>query len=128
MWGTPSSLRSGGGPKTGWSWAHVRPERTACEGSGRRRHSHTGRRGSAGWDLATGPGTGDPSYLWQRVLWKLHQDKLVATVRDVIFGPVCRGGLMGRKKTNPGSRCSQAGPRADEWDALNRASAGENAP
>ena len=115
-------------PKTGWSWAHVRPERTACEESGCRRHSRTGRRGGAGRDPATGPGAGDPSYLWQRVLWKLHQDKLVATVGDVIFGPVCCGGLTGQKKTNPGSRCSQAGPRADERDALNRASAGENAP
>ena len=34
-------------------------------------------------------GQGNDSYLWQCVLWQLHQDELTATIRDVVFGPVC---------------------------------------
>lgn len=41
---------------------------------------------------------GTHSYLWQCILWQFHQDKFIATVRDVVFGLVCCGCLTGGEK------------------------------
>ena len=50
-------------------------------------------------DAARGQvGQGTHSYLRQCILWQLHQDKFVATVRDVVFGLVCCGRLTGGEK------------------------------
>lgn len=101
--GTGQRAEHGSGPKTGGTEAGVEGEAA----SGWRKHGHPAvthpglptpsPRAGAPWpresvqaqDPARGRVEwGAHSYLWQGILGQLHQDKFIATVRDVVFGLV----------------------------------------